>query len=460
MAWPGKDRARARSALIALAALCAVQASCAETTPVEFSIRASDEENPLRGATSVSIGLERSRLLMSETEAFYPPDAEYLELPRAPLGPAYRFRLGVYDDTILLARARSLEFEVSELGIIGSTGVFIAPVGRFVSRALPFPAAPRAAVPSPLGLIAALEDGSVVELRVHEPDPISPILPRGSALEAWAIGDRLLIRLGDERVALMGREGIVDVIQDRRLRSHLLASALYDEAGGHVYLIGGARGSRRISRLPISGETFGELEALADLDRSREHAEALLLRALDGSIAIAIAGGFDERGRFQDDLLALDLAGGAHLKIDMPEGCSLFGATVTQGEYMQLLVAGGRRDESVSDEVQLLILNPRAEPHLELITPAPAPLHIARERARSLSWASGLHLIYGGFNAAGEYEPRAELVDLREIPGSTAPTGALPPGLEPTIALLLGDGSIFISDGDQSAGYTPPRAYD
>lgn len=439
-------------------------AACAETTPVEFTIRAKESANPLLSATSVVVGLEREELFLEETEAIYPPHAATLDLPKVALGEGYRFRVGVYDGDILLARARSFEFEVNELGIVGSPGLFLAPLGRFVMRELPQFERPRVAIPSPRGLLAALEDGSVVELRVHEPESLISILPRGSALEAWAAGERLLIRLGDERLALVGAEGILDVIQERRLRHHLLAGSLYDEMQGALYLIGGTRGSKRISRIHINEKGFGELEALAEMDSPRSDADLILLRGLDGSTALVVAGGFaggsDGERVFHDDLLLLNLDGEPHRRVPLPEGVSLYGATVTRGAYLQLLIAGGRREEGLSAETQLLVVNPRSAPHLELVSPSPAPLHIARARAKSVSWAPGLHLIYGGFNAEGVYEPRAELVDLREIPGSTAPTDALPLGFQPSIAIALRDGSILMSDGAGSAAYTPPRAYD
>src|SRR5690606_40594814 len=56
--------------------------------------------------------------------AIYAPDAPYFELPRVPLGEDYRFRVGIYDGTILLARARSFSFSVDELGIDGSPDLF------------------------------------------------------------------------------------------------------------------------------------------------------------------------------------------------------------------------------------------------------------------------------------------------------------------------------------------------
>lgn len=460
MACPWKDRLRARLPLIGLIGILAGISGCVEAASVEFSIRALEAENPLIGASSLALGLERAGVFLSETEAIYAPDAPYFELPRVPLGEDYRFRVGIYDGTILLARARSFSFSVDELGIDGSPDLFVAPLGVFAERQLRFPGTPRIAIRSPMGLIAVLDDGSVAHVRVNEDEPLDVILPAGAALEAWPIGERLVIRIGEDRLALLGRSGIVDILQDRRLRHHLSAQSIFDEDGGELYLIGGSRGSRRISRLVIGDEGFLDIASVSPLSSARQGSRAFLLRALDGSKHAVVIGGLDEEGAFRDDLLLLDFRGGQHRTLTPPEGCSFYGAAVIPGAYLQLLVIGGRAGDAVRADVQLLVLNPRDEPRLELVSPSPASLHIARERADSLHWSSGLYLIYGGNDAEGNYIRRAEIVDLRQIPGSTAPTGLLPKELEPTIALILGDGSIFMSDGERSAGYTPPRAYD
>ncbi|MEZ4325202.1 MAG: hypothetical protein R3B40_08310 [Polyangiales bacterium] len=122
-----------------------------------------------------------------------------------------------------------------------------------------------------------------------------------------------------------------------------------------------------------------------------------------------------------------------------------------------LLVVGGRSQAGVvvSDVARVVV---QASGTAVRAVPAPEPLFAARQGGAAAWVADGVYLVYGGTNAGGAAVRRAELVDVRGLPGVVAPTGELP--ATATLVVPVDDHALVALGASAMFRYAAPRGFE
>lgn len=448
---------RARSTRAPLLFLLLFLAACGTTlTFVSFQITRDASEDPFPGATAVTVSVRQDGVLLPRSVERTSLLQASFTTPTVPFGTGYTLRVDVMDGQLLLARGTSTSFEARSSGDEALPDVFVAPLGRFAqwtTRSAPVPVAAALAGEQ---VVLGNVDGSITALDLHD----ASTQPRVDA----AAGRRFvalpggLLAIADSDALFVDAE--VHSASDPSLGRHGADALLVPVSPGVpdepcAYVLGGRADPVAFTRLCLAGGVL-VITPMVDLG----------LGGWGGSAALVTLEGDQQRiawvsrqnaGGASDALTLVNLespAAVASATFNPPLPTS--GAVAVAHGVGELLVIGGRTLAGVQAEIRRLVVQPSTA---VAATPTPEALFTPREGSAWSPVAAGVYLVHGGTNAGGTRALRAELVDVRNFPGTVAPTGELPTA-DPLVVVALDDHAQLAIGANGVWRYASPRGFE
>jgi hypothetical protein len=425
-------------------------------------------------ATAIAVTVERDGVRDDASTTRFSPRERALTMPPMPFGSGYALIVETELTGLVLARGRSFPFAVTAAGADHTPDVSLGVLGRYGATASGDPTdAYVVATASDSGALLASPRG-LTRFVAHGSDA-RPLLATRVDWPAERVGGDFA-PLGDAMLVVGGvAPGASLVSAEGAVLGELPATAISVRQGvalvaldaSTVIAIGGARADGTlapdVTRIEWDGAMLGA-SALAPLPSPRSGAQALLLSAHaeagiearvlvhDGTTAVGPAG----------DVVLLDPAGHAAPSATVL-GIPLSGAAACALDTGLVLVAGGRDTSGVSGQVSILVVQPDAIapiPTVSVLSPAPPRgLFRPRERAVAIAIASGLALVLGGLDGAGQPVAESEIAEVHfdSLPGSVVLTSSVPTPGRVTAATRMRDHTVLVSSDGSLFSYFPPR---
>ncbi len=422
-------------------------AGCPEAAAlVRFEVGVDPEEDPIGGATDVLIEVRADGVTqpgLSQSASLSAP----VRTPIVPFGDTYSIRVSVLDQEIVLARGTSVRFDVDADATPALPDVFVAPLGRFARVAARAGALPVAGVARGDTILLGLESGAA---SAYSLDALTEAEVLSDAPGARFIAlDAGILRVVGTHADFV--DGNVQV-RSGALPHEADPTAVVAAHANCAYFVGGVTDDRATRVCQEDGAITAT--SLPSTSVRGAGGTAVIVEVRERPILVWSGRSVD--GVTSSDTAFVDLLDPTR-SVVAALGLPATGATLVRSGPDEFTSVGGADSGGTrSAEVARVVVTLDPGTPAVRVTPASEPLFVARTDARATELAPSVFLVYGGTDATGAIARRPEIVDLRNVRGVVAPTGALP-AATPSLIVPIDDAAQILFSSDGVHRYATPR---